>query len=583
VQSHSAANPTARHPQMDCPAVAIITPYYNTGPIFNDTVHTMRAQSLEQWEWLIVNDGSTDPEALATLEPLRQGEDPRIRVVDQPNRGLPAARNAGVAASSAPLLFFLDSDDLIDPTALEKLAWLLHSYPDCAFATAWSTGFGAQEYCWPRGFEVGERFLFENTTTPMVMIRRAVFEAVGGFDATRIWGLEDYELWLCCAAHDYWGRDIPEFLLHQRRKTAQQYPGYSWPLRDDPRRFRAFQREMRARYPDLYRQGLPHLPAMLEPASIEIPQALPFTNPLPAGKRLLLLAQPNVEDHFILTASEQLARRGYSCTVCMITSTPHLPFAEPPCRADVFVLEHFLRPADHPRFLHYIVQSRHMEVVFVSASTLSHHLIAYLRAHCPELALIDYTYVRGIDDSYAELVDVSATYDDLLDLYLVGSVELLDRLVTQGLPPERCAVLPMAVGDTPFGAANDVPAHSNTNTSQVGEHLDMLIEIARTLSRSSARVSVTAAVGLSAAARAVDELRRHDRELLADAQRSFWRWVPNQLTAAEWRLARKRLLLWGYPLRRFLGSHRLRPLRRAIRKIHSRFKRQVRSGRYDTS
>jgi glycosyltransferase involved in cell wall biosynthesis len=246
------------------PAVSIITAYYNTGPIFMETVQSVLAQSLQQWEWVIVNDGSDDRVALAALEPLRLGADPRIRVLDQPNYGLPGARNAAVAASTAPLLFFLDSDDLIEPTALEKMASLLHSDPRPAFVTTWSTGFGAQTYMWPRGFEVGNRFLFENTVTPMVMMRRAVFEAVGGFDATRIYGLEDYEFWLRCAAKGYWGRDIPEFLIHLRRKAPEQYPGYSWPLRDDPSRFRAFLREMRSCYPDLFRQGLPQLPILGE-------------------------------------------------------------------------------------------------------------------------------------------------------------------------------------------------------------------------------------------------------------------------------------------------------------------------------
>src|SRR5262245_49821275 len=93
------------------PAVSIITPYYNTGPLFYETVESVLRQSLQQWEWVIVNDGSDDREALRTLLPLRSA-DSRIRVLDQPNRGLAAARNAGAAASTAPLLFFLDSDDL---------------------------------------------------------------------------------------------------------------------------------------------------------------------------------------------------------------------------------------------------------------------------------------------------------------------------------------------------------------------------------------------------------------------------------------------------------------------------------------
>ena len=52
-------------PRLDQPAVTIITPYYHTGQIFMETVQTVLAQSLQQWEWVIVNDGSDDRAALA--------------------------------------------------------------------------------------------------------------------------------------------------------------------------------------------------------------------------------------------------------------------------------------------------------------------------------------------------------------------------------------------------------------------------------------------------------------------------------------------------------------------------------------
>lgn len=362
----------------EAPAVAIVTPYYNTGALFQETIAAALGQSLQQWEWLIVNDGSTDPTALAVLEPLRD-TDPRIRVIDQPNRGLPAARNAAVAASTAPLLFFLDSDDLIGPTALEKLAWLLESDPRAAFATAWSSTFGAETLVWQRGFESRRLFLFENTATPLSMIRRAVFERVGGFDERRTAGLEDYELWLRCAAHGFWGRDLPELLVHQRRKTAQQYPGYGWPSRDVPGRFRAFQREMRARYPQVYRQGLPVLP---RPAATPAgPPRLdaPFANLLRPGPapRLLRIAR----DPAALRAPAPSGPADW--TLCALAPGPPEGLPE-----DTFVLPHMLAPADVPRFLVYLVRSRAAEAVLLEPDALEPALAAFLRAACPDLVLL---------------------------------------------------------------------------------------------------------------------------------------------------------------------------------------------------
>ncbi|HEU5103215.1 MAG TPA: glycosyltransferase [Roseiflexaceae bacterium] len=428
------------------PVVAIITPYYNTGVLFNQTVASLLRQTLQQWEWAIVNDGSTDPAALALLQPLRERGDPRIRVIDQPNRGLPAARNAGAAATTAPLLFFLDSDDLIAPTALEKLAWLLHSDERPAFATGWTRVFGSEELRWPRGFETRDHFLFQNMATPMTMIRRAVFEAVGGFDEARTHGLEDYELWLRCAARGFWGRDIPEYLVCQRHKTPQQYAGYSWPARDDPRHNRQFHQEMRALYPTLYRDGLPRLPAADDRPFAPIPQALPFENHLaPAGTRRVLLLLSMLDyggvSTFALAMLEQLKARGYHCTIVTTMPNAHALQNKFERYADVFIPERFLRRADYPRFLRYLIESRGINAVLISNSTLGYRMLPYLRAHCPRVALTDYNHMRDPDCANAGNPGFSAEYHELLDLHMVSSHDLRDWMIARGAPPEHSAVV----------------------------------------------------------------------------------------------------------------------------------------------
>src|SRR5262249_55963242 len=63
------------------PCASIITPFYNTGEVFHETARSVFRQSLQQWEWLIINDGSSDPAALAVLDRYRSC-DPRVRVID---------------------------------------------------------------------------------------------------------------------------------------------------------------------------------------------------------------------------------------------------------------------------------------------------------------------------------------------------------------------------------------------------------------------------------------------------------------------------------------------------------------------
>ena len=110
--------------------MTIVTPYYNTGAIFHDTARSVLRQSFQQWEWIIVNDGSTDPEALAILDSYRN-TDTRIRVIDhEVNQGPSAGRNTAYRAARADYVVQLDTDNMLEPTAIEKWIWLLESYPN---------------------------------------------------------------------------------------------------------------------------------------------------------------------------------------------------------------------------------------------------------------------------------------------------------------------------------------------------------------------------------------------------------------------------------------------------------------------
>jgi glycosyltransferase involved in cell wall biosynthesis len=99
------------------PVLTIVTPFFNTGALFHQTARSVMRQSLQQWEWLIVNDASTDADALQVLLQYRNS-DSRIRVIDLPANGGPSrARNVGFAQAQTPYVLQLDSDNLLEPTA----------------------------------------------------------------------------------------------------------------------------------------------------------------------------------------------------------------------------------------------------------------------------------------------------------------------------------------------------------------------------------------------------------------------------------------------------------------------------------
>ena len=185
------------------PVVTIVTPFFNAGPIFHETATSVFRQSLQQWEWLIINDGSSDPASLRLLDGFRN-KDPRIQVINHSrNRGLSVARNTGFKLARAPFVFQLDADDLIEPTALEKMAWHLATHPEFGFTSGFTVGFGSKQYLWRNGFHNGKGFLEENLVTATCLVRKSVHAAVGGYEEQNRAGLEDWEFWLKAAAHGY--------------------------------------------------------------------------------------------------------------------------------------------------------------------------------------------------------------------------------------------------------------------------------------------------------------------------------------------------------------------------------------------
>lgn len=105
--------------------ITIIIPVYNRQDVLSECIHSVLAQSCQNFEIFIIDDGSTD----GTLDAARSlaASEPRITLLTQTHGGVSAARNAGLDAARGDYIFFLDSDDFIHPRLLESLAVCLKS------------------------------------------------------------------------------------------------------------------------------------------------------------------------------------------------------------------------------------------------------------------------------------------------------------------------------------------------------------------------------------------------------------------------------------------------------------------------
>jgi glycosyltransferase involved in cell wall biosynthesis len=433
------------------PAISIVTPFYNTKEIFHETAQSVLNQSLQQWEWLIINDGSNNPESLEALNKYRD-IDPRIRIIDLvENRGPSSARNIGFAKAASEYVLQLDSDDLLEPTAAEKWLWFLFTHPQFSFVKGYSIGFEAEQYLWTRGFHEGSTFLRENLVEPIALLRKSTHQAIGGYDEKNQDGLEDWDFWLKCASHGYWGDTIPEYHSWYRRRPNHESRWRNWGNKDCKSEFH---KELRRHYPNLWQGSFPNIQKHWHQPYEPVKFSFPFNNLLKKNKKRLLMILPWLNmggsDKFNLDLIEQLKKNNWEVSI-VTTAYGDYSWESEFSRftPDIFVLPRFLYTIDYPRFLHYLIQSRNPDVVLISNSEIGYLLLPYLRACCPNQVFVDYCHIEEMEWKNGGYARKALVYQEQLDLNIVASSHLREWMIKNGGEKDRIEVCYINV-DTNF-------------------------------------------------------------------------------------------------------------------------------------
>lgn len=192
------------------PAVSVIIPAYNVAPYIRETLESVFAQTLTDYEVIVINDGSPDIEAFeSAIEPYQE----RIRYISQKNAGASSARNAGLRAAQGRLIAFLDADDLWSPNYLdEQLKFIREQNCDLACADALIAGDSPDagktymEVAMKTAAASGEVTFLQlvsaerSLITSGVVVRRDLILEVGLFDLT-LRNAQDFDLWLRLARH----------------------------------------------------------------------------------------------------------------------------------------------------------------------------------------------------------------------------------------------------------------------------------------------------------------------------------------------------------------------------------------------
>lgn len=195
------------------PLLSVVIPCYNYGVYLPEALESVFNQTFQNYEVIIVNDGSDDEHTINLLKQLET--DSRLKVIHQKNQGIASARNHGISIARGKYICCLDADDTLEPTYFEKAMAVLESCPEAGLITPWVQKFGSENALWKTENLDLPRLIKENHIAVCSVFRREGWEKVGGYKP--VYGYEDWELWISLAEAGYTGKCIPEPLFNYRR------------------------------------------------------------------------------------------------------------------------------------------------------------------------------------------------------------------------------------------------------------------------------------------------------------------------------------------------------------------------------
>ncbi|QWD91096.1 glycosyltransferase [Polynucleobacter sp. MWH-Braz-FAM2G] len=210
---------------VESPRISVLLPVYNGASFLAASIESILSQSFEDFELLILNDGSTDDSAAIA----RTYADERIRYFEHPNMGLAATLNKGAYIARGEFLFRQDQDDLSYPERFALQVAYLDKHPDVAVLGTWARifvdGDSAVTYRYHRHptthVAIAFNSIFDSTFVhSSVAMRRSAFEAIGGYSCDPLrQPPEDFELWsrMC---RQYRVANLDKVLIDYREVTS---------------------------------------------------------------------------------------------------------------------------------------------------------------------------------------------------------------------------------------------------------------------------------------------------------------------------------------------------------------------------
>jgi len=198
--------------------VSIIVPCYNQAQYLEEALQSVLQQSIENWECVIVNDGSNDnTEEVANKWLLR---DSRFKYIKSENGGLSAARNSGIELAKGNFILPLDADDIIGETYLELALKQFELNTNLKIVYCKAEKFGIENGEWKLNNFTLYNLAHENMIFCSALFKRKDWKKVKGYDINMIYGWEDWEFWIAILKNGGEVKCIESVNFYYRIKTT---------------------------------------------------------------------------------------------------------------------------------------------------------------------------------------------------------------------------------------------------------------------------------------------------------------------------------------------------------------------------
>ncbi len=417
------------------PLISVITPFYNAGKYFEQTFNCVMNQTFPYFEWIIVNDGSTNEEDIKMLEHFAS-LDERIRVFHKENGGISTARNYGIKNSNCEILITLDADDLIIPTYFEYLYWALLKNEKATWAYCGLVGFSAKEHLWSIPFSSNSEKK-ENILVVSSAIRKKELLVAGSYNELEKHYNEDWHLWLRFLAKGYRPVQLKDYYGFWYRVSNSGVLAKVVNNEEISNRNKKIISEISRRVPN----GILSIAnAGKRTKELPIPNKSSWDKTLKYKSKktnvLMLLPWTVVggADKFNLEIVSRMDKNKYEISIittllCALEDSWKQRFEQHV--TDIFDLAQFLAVEDYAEFIHYFIKSRSIDVLFLSNSYYGYYLLPWLRREFPSLIIVDFYHSEASYWRCGGYGRTTTAVDSCIDMTYVGDDLLRNQKIAK--------------------------------------------------------------------------------------------------------------------------------------------------------